>query len=736
MGVSPGLRGLIGKHGRFLGQLLGFTALLSLIAEATPFISDMTVSLQNPARLASLYPEDGLALAILWRFGARYWPAVLVSSTLLSMHLGAPWLTATGVGWMDVLLDMTALWLLTRWRIQPALDCMSDAAGFTLAIVIAAALAFPIDTLRLWLLFGVGGPDSVLFGLHYSFSAFFSYLIIAPLVLVWRPGYIGDPRNLRLLIGSMLAIVVVGILLCMVAPDMRERLLFLLLPPIVLAAIAARVGGASAAAALVAVVMVFLDEGTSTTLRDYFLRTLFIATATLTGYLLAVVLAERRRAVTEVTYRATHDVLTGLINRFEFQARVQTALNDGGRQYVLLYLDLDQFKLVNDTCGHLAGDRMLQMLGRTLGSVLPPGATLARLGGDEFACLLPDCDQARAEEVSRSFHETIRAFRYQNGERSFSVGVSIGGTMLTPGEDKSPDDVLGHADVACYAAKEAGRNRTSFYTHADEAMARWLAELRELSQLRSALSGGMFQLYAQRIVNIRDTTDGRPFYELLLRHAQPNQDRPIGEMLGMALRFGLAAEVDRWVFERAAALLEEMADPEVRLTVNCAATSLEAQGFQQFVAELPQRYRFQARQMCIEITESVAVQNLTRAVATLQALRQEGFEIALDDFGAGVASFGYLSELPVSIVKLDGRFVRQLGTDPTARVIIESLVRVATLRGIPCIAECVEDGAVIPELRRLGVTYAQGFAIHRPAPTASLRPLQSGTGTYRLDVTS
>lgn len=735
MGASPWLRGLIGKHGGFLGRLLGLTALLSLIAYAVPLVSYVTVSPQNPGRLTSLYPEDGIALALLWRFGARYWPAVLVSSTLLSLQLGTPLLNATGVGWMDVLLDMTALWLLTRWQVQPTLDRMSDVAGFTLAIVIAAGLALPIYTLRIWLLFDVSGADSALYGLHYFLSTFFSYLIITPVVLVWKSGYIRDRRHVWLLAGSMLAIAVTGVALYTVGPDLRERLLFLLLPSIVLAAIAARVGGASAAAALIAVIMIFLGEGTSTTLTKYVLHTLFVATATLTGYLLAVVLAERGRAVNEVTYRASHDVLTGLINRFELQARLQAALSDAGRSYALLYLDLDQFKLVNDTCGHLAGDRMLQMLGKTLRLVLPHGATLARLGGDEFACLLPDCDQARADEVSRCFHETIRAFRYQNGARSFSVGVSIGGTMLSPGEDKTPDDVLSHADVACYAAKEAGRNRTSFYAHSDVVMTRWLAELRELSQLRSALSSGMFQLYAQRIVNIHDAADTRPFYELLLRHAPPHEERPIGEMLGMALRFGLATEVDRWVFERAAALLQETAKSDLRLTVNCGATSLEAEGFQQFVAGLPQRYGFQARQMCIEITESVAVQNLTRAVATLQALRHQGFEIALDDFGAGVASFGYLSELPVTIVKLDGRFVRQLGAEPAAKVIIESLVRIATLRGIPCVAECVEDGNMIPELRRLGVTYAQGFAIERPAPAATLGSLQPEPKAHGLGLT-
>lgn len=725
MGASLWLRRLIGKHGGFLGRLFGFTALLSLVANGVPLISYVAVSLQNPERLTSLYPEDGIGLAILWRYGARFWPAVLVSSTLLSLRLGTPLLSATGVGWMDVLLDMTALWLLTRWRVQATLDRTSDVAGFTLAILMAAALALPIYSLRIWLLFGIAGPESTLFGLHYFLSAFFSYLIIAPLILVWKPGYIGYRRRVWLLVGSMLGIAVMGVVLFSVDSYLRERLLFLLLPFIVLASIAARVGGASAAAALIAIVMILLGEGSSTTLTNYILRTLFIATATLTGYLLAVVLAERGRAVAEIDYRASHDVLTGLINRFEFQARLQAALSDAERRYVLLYLDLDQFKLVNDTCGHLAGDRMLQMLGKSLSSVLPQGATLARLGGDEFGCLLPDCDQASADEVSRRFHETIRAFRFQAGARSFSVGVSIGGTVLSPGEDKTPEDVLSHADVACYAAKEAGRNRTSFYAHADVVMTRWLAELQELSQLRAALSGGLFQLYAQRIANIHDASDTRPFYELLLRHAPPNEERPIGEMLGMALRFGLVTEVDRWVFEHAAVFLREMAGRNLRLTVNCGATSLETEGFQQFVAGLPQRYGFGARQMCIEITESVAVQNLTRAVATLRALREQGFDIALDDFGAGVASFGYLSELPVTIVKLDGRFVQHLGTEPAARVIVESLVRIATFRGIPCIAECVEDSKVIPELRRLGVTYVQGFAIDRPAPIATLRSLLS-----------
>ncbi|HEV2110097.1 MAG TPA: EAL domain-containing protein, partial [Gammaproteobacteria bacterium] len=248
------------------------------------------------------------------------------------------------------------------------------------------------------------------------------------------------------------------------------------------------------------------------------------------------------------------------------------------------------------------------------------------------------------------------------------------------------------------------------------------AELQELSQLKSALASGLFTLNAQRIVRVEERGQEPPFYEVLLKHADASAHGAIEEMLGMARRYGLIGEVDRWVCAQTAQMLALTSGQGLRLSVNIAATTLESEGFQPYLMALPGQYGFTADRMVLEITEAVAVQNLTGAVESLKALRARGFGIALDDFGAGVASFGYLRELPVTMVKLDGRFVRDLLADPSAEVVIGALAKLASLRGIVCIAEWVEDAALLPRLAALGVDYAQGYAIHRPEPLLNLTP--------------
>ena len=446
----------------------------------------------------------------------------------------------------------------------------------------------------------------------------------------------------------------------------------------------------------------------------------------LTGYLVAAAFREREHVAAEMDFLARHDALTGLMNRFEFENRVANALHDDARPYALMYLDLDQFKLVNDTCGHLAGDHMLRRLAATIENALPANAILARLGGDEFGCLLPGASQDDVQTVASRLHEAINSFEFLVGSLRFTVGVSIGTTFLSAGEDQSPDDVLARADVSCYAAKEHGRNRTHAYDPYDQGMQGRHSEIQRISQLQSDLANGVFELHAQRIIDLRAPDDSPPFYEILLRHAQGEPGETIESVIGMAQRYGLLAQIDRWVLDQSTSYLEGASQTDVRLSINIGATMLESEGFERFVLALPARYSFDARRMVLEITEAVAVQNLTRAVETLRRFREHGFEISLDDFGTGVACSGYLSDLPVSMIKIDGRFVRDMGKDPTAAVVIESLARVAALRGISCVAEWVEDLTILPRLRALGVTYAQGFAIHRPEPLLSLEAIRYG----------
>ncbi|HEV2110852.1 MAG TPA: EAL domain-containing protein [Gammaproteobacteria bacterium] len=696
-----------GKHARFLGVSLLFAAFMFAA-------SYLSYSAQINQDLVPLYPESGIGLALLWRYGARYWPAVFLSTTVVAFLIDRSWLVGMGAGWLDVLVLMVTLTLLTRLRVQPDIGRMRDLMAFVAAVVAGPLVALPVFVLRHTLVFGHTVRDALAYGLHYYLATCFSYLIVAPLILTWSAERMRTAWRAWLFLGSLAAIVLFGLFTVTTGYELRDRVLFLFLPFAMVCAVVARVAGASAAAFLIMCVLVAAGEREALTLGENILHAVFIATVTLTGYALAIVFNEWQFAHAELDIRARRDRITGLMNRYEFENRLKAALGDTSRRYALLYLDLDQFKLVNDTCGHLAGDRMLRSLGSALQGALRAGAILARLGGDEFGCLLADSSTDDAEAVARTLQETIRNFRYSVGSQTFTVGASIGVTFLLPDEDTGPDAVLGRADIACYTAKEAGRNRTYVYGRRDASMHQKLADIHELSQLQTALAEGQFELYAQRIADIGRPDDERPFYEVLLRYAEPDAGQAIAEMLKGAQRYGLSPIIDRWVFEQAAKFLGRYPDGSLRLTVNVTATTLESEGFEDFVVSLPETSGFKPSQLCLEITEAVELQHLTNAIASLSRLRERGFEIALDDFGAGVASFGYLSDLPVTIVKIDGRFVRDLDHEPGARIVIEALVRLAALRRIACIAEWVEDLAVIPTLRAMGVSYAQGYAIHRP----------------------
>jgi diguanylate cyclase (GGDEF)-like protein len=451
---------------------------------------------------------------------------------------------------------------------------------------------------------------------------------------------------------------------------------------------------------------------------DAIIRVIFISTATATGYVLAVIWREREQGAMSLFHLAHHDPLTGMWNRHELETRLQKAVNAGpASAHALLYLDLDQFKLVNDTCGHMAGDRMLQELAKELQRTLPRTATFARLGGDEFACIVLHATEESALAVAAALHDATARYRFHFSSMSFTVGVSIGITFFPAEGGDTADAVLGRADVACYVAKEDGRNRTHVYFPRDEVMLRYHSSIHEVSQLENAMENGSLRLYRQSIV---DLEGGAPtnFHEVLLRLANPSDGslRTSSEFLPVAQRFGLMDRIDRWVLEHSCRHLAAFGDRDLKLSVNVSGSTLNDPSFYDTVVAAPRKYGFDARQLCLEVTEGVMIHRLRQAVEAMKGLRERGFDLALDDFGAGVASFAYLQELPVTYVKLDGRIVRGLGTDPGSEVIIGSLVKLARLRNIECIAEWVENQAAIDILRSLGVRYGQGFFLDMPAP--------------------
>ena len=676
---------------------------------------------------APVWPATGLGLALMWRHGLRYWPAILVANFAVAQYASVPsaWF-ALGNASLELLVGLLALALLRRFRVSRRLDGLRTLGAFTLIIAVACTPVIAVYTAVVtWVIGSPFGP-AMQGGLHYWVAAFFNIMIFTPLLAsVQNLPDIGLRRLGRLAM-LLVATVLLSAGIIVFAWSTGQHMLFLLLPLVAACSIVAGVAGASAAAFVVTMAVILAEHSADPEPLAAQLRLLFAATIIMTGYLLGALWSDRRRIADELEHRARHDALTGLMNRFEFERRLREALAGEPGQNALLYLDLDQFKLLNDTCGHMAGDRVLHELGRSLAQALPPAASLARLGGDEFGCLVRRCSEETARDIAAALLDVIRDFRHVSGDLQFSLGVSVGITWFSADDGDTVDSILGRADVACYVAKEEGRNRVHVYHPRDEKMLRRHWEIREASQLQAALDAGRFELYAQRICDIREPFAGGRFYEVLLRLVENGRVTSAADFLPVAQRYGMVSVIDRWVLEHAAAFLGSQADTGLRLSVNITGATLDTPGFAAMIAALPVRYGFAPQQLCLEVTESVAINRLTRAVEGMQRLREQGFDIALDDFGSGVASFGYLRELPVSMVKLDGRFVRDIGQDPAAELVIDTLVRVAALRGISCVAEWVDDESVLQRLRALGVHYAQGFLLHRPEPLRNLEPLAAG----------
>ncbi|HET7176606.1 MAG TPA: EAL domain-containing protein [Gammaproteobacteria bacterium] len=417
-----------------------------------------------------------------------------------------------------------------------------------------------------------------------------------------------------------------------------------------------------------------------------------------------------------LVHEATHDSLTGLRNRaaFDRSLRELTAGEDRRRRHALLYLDLDQFKLINDTRGHETGDRLLIELTKRMRALIHKPDIIARLGGDEFGVLMIDANEKTVMLLAEELRRTVLDYRFKERELTFSVGVSIGVALFTPG-DRAPE-VLSRADIACYIAKGSGRNAIHVYRIDDKSMMQHHTDLTRVAHLQTAMNEGRFKLYGQRIVNLADGGRDPRFYEVLLRLYEDGEVIPPAAFLPTAARYGLATPIDHWVLEKSFRFLSDKAGYGIRLSINLDPRTLDSPDFHQQVLEHRARYNVPAESVCFEVTENVALEHLTRAVDTMHKLSGAGFRFALDDFGSGVASFGYLQQLPVHFVKIDGRFVQSYGEDPVNPLVVRTLAELARMRKIQCIAECVENEATRRELAKLGVDFGQGFFLHKPEP--------------------
>jgi diguanylate cyclase (GGDEF)-like protein/PAS domain S-box-containing protein len=426
-----------------------------------------------------------------------------------------------------------------------------------------------------------------------------------------------------------------------------------------------------------------------------------------------------RKLARQLSYQATHDALTGLYNRRAFEDQLKDALlsaRDEGREHALCYLDLDQFKVVNDTCGHIAGDEMLKQLAHLLQSKVREADVLARLGGDEFGVLLRYCTLDQARGVAEDLRRSVRDYRFICEDHSFETGVSIGVVSVT-GQTHTLTEIQSAADVACYAAKEAGRNRVHVYVPDDRELQQRQGEMRWVSRIHKAMAEDRFMLYCQPILPVDPHSGLAPHYEFLLRiQGEDGQEVPPMAFIPAAERYNLMPMIDRWVVQN---VLRNVARATPSLegaiwTINISGRSLGDEDFLQLVSQEVEAADIPGGQICFEITETAAIANLRRAARFIKMLKARGCRFALDDFGSGLSSFAYLKNLEVDYLKIDGSFVRDIATDPIDRAMVEAINSVGHVMQIRTIAEFVENQEILAVLRELGVDYAQGYGIARP----------------------
>jgi diguanylate cyclase (GGDEF)-like protein/PAS domain S-box-containing protein len=431
---------------------------------------------------------------------------------------------------------------------------------------------------------------------------------------------------------------------------------------------------------------------------------------------------KERRLKRALSYQASHDALTGLINRREFDNRLHAAVLSAQRgegAYALLYVDLDQFKVVNDTCGHQAGDHLLRNVTGLLQARVRASDTIARLGGDEFGVLLDGCTPEQSARIADDVRQAIRDYRFIWGTTTLSVGASVGVVQIKA-DTESVAAVMRAADSACYTAKDEGRNRIYVY-EADRAPPRH-QQMHWVERVTRAAEENRLEPFFQPVVRIG--SDSAPsFHEITIR-LRDDDGRLVApsEFIPAAERYNVMSIIDRWVVTRAVQLLQHRLDAGGSLpllAVNLCGASLNEQSFAEFIRHTLAEPRI-ATGLCLKVTEVAAVTSLSNVTSFMHELKARGCKFALDDFGTGLSSFMYLKTLPIDYLKIDGQFIRRITTDAVDRSIVEAISKVGRALGIATVAEWVESGEVLDELRRIGVDFVQGYHVARPLPLAQL----------------
>lgn len=433
-------------------------------------------------------------------------------------------------------------------------------------------------------------------------------------------------------------------------------------------------------------------------------------------------MTESRTLSRDLAYQASHDPLTGLINRREFELRLKRILNsqkEAPSHHAFCYLDLDQFKVVNDTCGHTAGDELLKQIAAILHSKVSVRDTLARLGGDEFGILMEHCSLEQAEPLANALREAIADYQFSWEDNTFRIAVSIGLIPINHSYHNL-NDLLIKGDEACYAAKDGGRNRVYIYKEDDEELAQRSGQMQWVTRLNRALDKDSFRLFRQTIDGLSEQS-GEHFEVLIRIEEEPGEFIPPGAFLPAAERYGLMPKIDRLVIRKTFQWFTDHPEALSNLSlcsINLSGETVSAEWILDFISEQLEKHGLPANKFCFEITETAAISNLVQATAFIAALHEKGCQFALDDFGSGLSSFAYLKNLPVDYLKIDGAFVRDIGNDPIDLAMVKSINDIGQLMGKKTIAEFVEDEIILNKLKTIGVDFAQGYFIERPIPLA------------------
>lgn len=432
--------------------------------------------------------------------------------------------------------------------------------------------------------------------------------------------------------------------------------------------------------------------------------------------------SDTREMARQMSWQATHDSLTGLVNRREFELQLKQLIDLARQENInnaLLYIDLDQFKVVNDTCGHTAGDELLRQVTYIIGDTTRQADTLARLGGDEFGVLLRGCDASIAKHTAEKIIQAVQDFRFAWEGKFFHIGASVGVVEITP-HTENINSVMKEADFACYAAKEHGRNRIHVFTKDDAFLEQRQVEMHWATRVKHAIEKQDIILFAQKIISLEQGIEHH--YEILSRMRLDDGTLIMPDsFIPAAERYDVIVDIDKYVVEKVFNRIRDNNIPDnIMLSINISGNSICDKSFKKFILDYASETKLNTNNICFEITETAAIANFTKALDFIAALQEVGFKFSLDDFGSGVSSFGYLKQLPIDYLKIDGFFVKDMVSDPIDAAMVSAINEIGHRMGIKTIAEFVEDQDILDALRKLGVNFAQGYHINRPQPLSEV----------------